>query len=230
MNRKSDVPMTSAKKRSGGRRLSAGVLAICGVALLKALLAFGIFIADNSEKAEVLSPHEAQAEESAPAPAAGQAGTTPTEQGAADGKALEPPVVDLTPEMVAYVKEREAALERKEAELREREAYLAKMEKELEQKLKELLSLQEKMKTVQEEIQRYQAQREEESSQQLRSLGKIYSTMKPKEAAKLLENLEEELVVRIIATLPPDQAADILANMDVKKAAKISTALCIANP
>ncbi|MDY6909331.1 MAG: hypothetical protein SWC40_05225 [Thermodesulfobacteriota bacterium] len=228
MNPKSDAPMTATEKRPGGRRLSAGVLAICGVALLKALLAFGIFIGDNGEKAEVLSPPEVQAEESAPA--AGQAGTTPTGQGAADGKALEPPVVDLTPEMVAYVKEREAALERKEAELREREAYLKKMEKELEQKLKELLSLQEKMKTVQEEIQTYRAQREEESNQQIRSLGKIYSTMKPKEAAKLLENLEEELVVRIITTLPPDQAADILANMDVKKAAKISTALCVANP
>ncbi len=230
MNPKSDAPMTTTKKRPGERRLSAGVLAICGVALLKAFLAFGIFIADNSEKGDVLSPPEALAEESAPAPAAGQAETPPSEQDAADGKAFEPRGLGLTPEMVAYVKEREAALERKEAELREREAYLAKMEKELEQKLKELLSLQEKMKTVQEEIQRYRAQRQEESNQQLRSLGKIYSTMKPKEAAKLLENLEEELVVRIIATLPPDQAADILANMDVKKAAKISTALCAANP
>jgi flagellar motility protein MotE (MotC chaperone) len=49
--------------------------------------------------------------------------------------------------------------------------------------------------------------------------------MKPKEAAKLLENLEENLVVEVISTMSATEAANILSNMDVKKAAKISQAL-----
>jgi len=49
--------------------------------------------------------------------------------------------------------------------------------------------------------------------------------MKPKEAAKLLENLDENLVVQIISTMNSDEAANILAGMDVKKAAKISESL-----
>ena len=49
--------------------------------------------------------------------------------------------------------------------------------------------------------------------------------MKPKEAAKLMENLDDKLVMGIIATMTPDEAAVILALMEVKKAAKISEAL-----
>ena len=49
--------------------------------------------------------------------------------------------------------------------------------------------------------------------------------MKPKDAAKLMEALDDKLVMGIIATMTPDEAASILALMEVKKAAKISEAL-----
>ena len=57
------------------------------------------------------------------------------------------------------------------------------------------------------------------------AFAKIYETMKIKEAAKLLENLDEQLVVNVISVMNTDAAANILANMDTKKAAKISQVL-----
>ena len=57
-------------------------------------------------------------------------------------------------------------------------------------------------------------------------MAKIIGTMKPKDAAKLIENLgDERLVKNLMAILNSEEAAGILAVMDVKKAAKISEAL-----
>ena len=122
------------------------------------------------------------------------------------------------PEMVTYLETRNAELNKKEEQLKQKEEYLAQMEQQVENKLKELLA-------IQKEIQVFRAEREENQSSKVRSLAKIYGTMKPKEAAKLLENLEEPLVVEVISTMSATEAANILSNMDVKKAAKISQAL-----
>jgi flagellar motility protein MotE (MotC chaperone) len=65
----------------------------------------------------------------------------------------------------------------------------------------------------------------ESQNTKVRGLAKIYGTMKPKEAAKLMENLDDKLVMNIISTMTPDEAAAILSLMEVKKAAKISEAL-----
>ncbi|MEN6437523.1 MAG: hypothetical protein ABFD97_02970 [Syntrophobacter sp.] len=119
---------------------------------------------------------------------------------------------------LTFIQQRENELRRKEEQLKEKEERLAKIEKEVEQKTKELLALQK-------EIQAYRSERQDTQNTKVRSLAKIYGTMKPKEAAKLLENLEDKLVMGIISTMSSDEAAAILALMDVKKAAKISEAL-----
>jgi flagellar motility protein MotE (MotC chaperone) len=122
------------------------------------------------------------------------------------------------PEMVSYLETRNAELNKKEEQLKQKEEYLSQMEQQVENKLKELLA-------IQKEIQAFRTEREENQNAKVRSLAKIYGTMKPKEAAKLLENLEEPLVVEVISTMNATEAANILSNMDVKKAAKISQAL-----
>ncbi|MGV8074038.1 MAG: MotE family protein [Syntrophobacteraceae bacterium] len=122
------------------------------------------------------------------------------------------------PDIVSHLERREAELKRKEEQLNQKEKYLAHMEKEVEKKLKELT-------TMQKEVQAYRSEKEEVQNAKVRSLAKIYGSMKPKEAAKLLENLEDPLVVNVISTMTPEEAATIMANMDVKKAAKISESL-----
>lgn len=122
------------------------------------------------------------------------------------------------PDVMAHIQQRELELKRKEELLQQREEYLKGMQQDVERQLKELID-------VQKEIQAYRTEKEENRSAQIRSLSKIYGTMKPKEAAKLLENLEDQLVVSIISSMNATEAANILANMDIKKAAKISQSL-----
>lgn len=124
----------------------------------------------------------------------------------------------MTPEMLANLEHREIEIKKKEEQLRQKEEYLVQLEREVEKKLKELSS-------IQKEIQAYRTEKEDAQSGKIRSLSKIYGSMKPKEAAKLMEGLEDRLVVNIIATLSSDEAASIMASMDVKKAAKIAEAL-----
>lgn len=121
-------------------------------------------------------------------------------------------------ELLASIEQRELELRRKEQQLREQEQHLLKMQKELENKMQELLA-------IQKEIQAYRNEREEAKLANVRSLAQIYASMKAKEAAKLLENMDEKLVVTIVSTMKSNEAAEIFAAMDSKKAAKISEAL-----
>jgi flagellar motility protein MotE (MotC chaperone) len=121
-------------------------------------------------------------------------------------------------ELAAHLAQRENELKRKEQLLLDKEQHLEKMQQEVEAKFQEVLALQR-------EIQAFRLEKAESRSANLRSLAQIYGSMKPKEAAKLLDNMEEKLVVTVISTMKANEAAEILASMDSKKAAKISEAL-----
>ncbi len=121
-------------------------------------------------------------------------------------------------ETLALLEQRELELKRKEQMLQEQEKHLLQMQKEVEQKLQELIA-------IQKEIQAFRNEKTETRNASIRSLAQIYGTMKPKEAAKLLENMDEKLVVSLLSTMKANEAAEILSIMDFKKAAKISEAL-----
>lgn len=147
------------------------------------------------------------------------AAAVPGEKGAKPSKGVpQQQTVSTAMDSLTFIQQRESELRRKEEQLKEKEERLARIEKEVEQKTKDLLALQK-------EIQTYRNERQDVQNTKVRSLAKIYGTMKPKEAAKLMENLEDKLVMGIISTMSSEEAAAILALMDVKKAAKISEAL-----
>jgi len=123
-----------------------------------------------------------------------------------------------TVDAICALQQKEEDIRKREEQLKEREERLARIEKEVEQKVKDLLA-------IQKDIQAARAEKQENTGAKVRSLAKIYGTMKPKEAAKLLDNLDDKLVMGIISTMTPDEAAAILSLMEVKKAAKISEAL-----
>jgi flagellar motility protein MotE (MotC chaperone) len=123
-----------------------------------------------------------------------------------------------TPELLAILEQKEVELKRKEQHLKEQELQLMEMQKDVEQKMQELIAMQK-------EIQNFRNEKAENKNASVRSLAQIYGSMKPKEAAKLLENMDEKLAVNIISTMKANEAAEILSAMDLKKAAKISEAL-----
>jgi flagellar motility protein MotE (MotC chaperone) len=109
-------------------------------------------------------------------------------------------------------------IHKQQEELKEEQKQLEKLKKDVQEKLDKLIALQK-------QVMQAQGRKKSDKSSQVQGLAKIYSTMKPKQAAVLMGSLDDNLVKSIISTMTPDKAASILALMDVKKAAKISEAL-----
>ncbi|MED1917392.1 hypothetical protein P4V64_18900 [Bacillus thuringiensis] len=66
---------------------------------------------------------------------------------------------------------------------------------------------------------------EAERQKQFADLAKVYTTMSPKNAAAIIENLKLQESVAVMTKMKPAQQADILAKMEPKKAADISILL-----
>ncbi|CAO3431040.1 MotE family protein [Azospirillum doebereinerae] len=144
----------------------------------------------------------------APAPVAGAAPLTP--------------LVPLGPidnqELLQHFAERRAEIERRTKEMEQREALLAAAEKRIDQKVAEM----EKVRT---DIQKLMNQGDEKQSAQLESLVKIYETMKPKEAARIFEEMDMPVLLGVIQKMKEQKTAPILAAMDPVKAKEVTSAL-----
>jgi len=195
------------------------ILVLLGILSLKLLVATGNLVIQYKGLSSFLSTPEVLAtdqKKSTPQPA---------EKNLTDKPPPEPEPVKTakcsstsSAEVFSYLEQKEMELKRKERNLQEQEQHLLEMQKEVEQKLQELI-------VVQKDIQNFRTEKAENKTAGVRSLAQIYGSMKPKEAAKLLENMDEKLVVSVVSTLKSNEAADIFAVMDSKKAAKISEAL-----
>lgn len=153
------------------------------------------------------------AKEPAPPPANGEkkAEGDPT----AGGDALSP---INNEQLLKHYADRRAELEKSAKEVAMREALLSAAEKRIEQKLKE-------MEKVRSEIQNLLKMGDERQSQQLESLVKIYETMKPKEAARIFEELDMPVLLDVIQKMKETKTAPILAAMDPVKAKQVTAAL-----
>lgn len=107
--------------------------------------------------------------------------------------------------------EQQAALEKKELEIKQ-------LEQELDAKLKRMQELEAKLTRMLEEA-------NEVSNQKLRHLIDVYSNMKAKQAAQVLETLDEGIAVKILAGMRGRQAGEILTYVEAKKAARLSEKL-----
>ncbi len=196
------------KAKRGSRVFSVALCALVTVLVIK--LAVTVIGALNSEPETPGAVSEAIAKDDKPKAEAEDAPPVDTKAKASPGTS--------TTESLSAFQQKEIEIRKREERLKEKEERLDKLEKEIEQKVKDLLALQK-------EIQAVRVEKQESQNARVLNLAKIYGTMKPKEAAKLMENLDDKLVMGIIATMTPDEAAAILSLMEVKKAAKISEAL-----
>ncbi|MDW5535229.1 MotE family protein [Azospirillum lipoferum] len=142
--------------------------------------------------------------------------------GPANAPAANAPLAPLGPidnqELLQHFAERRAEIERRTKEMEQREALLAAAEKRIDQKVAEM----EKTKS---DIQKLMAQGDEKQSAQLESLVKIYETMKPKEAARIFEELDMPVLLGVIQKMKEQKTAPILAAMDPVKAKEVTAAL-----
>ena len=128
---------------------------------------------------------------------------------------------DLTDEEIELLQKltrRREEIERRGRELEERTALLQAAERRIDEKVGELKALQSRIESL-------LVQHDEQEDAQMRSLVKIYESMKPKEAARIFEELDMVVLLEVIDRMNERRAAPILAKMNPNKAKAVTLRL-----
>ncbi|MGQ0527231.1 MAG: MotE family protein [Alphaproteobacteria bacterium] len=121
-------------------------------------------------------------------------------------------------EMVKDLVNRRGALDKRESELIAREALLKAAEKEIDQKYKELSALRVDI----EELLKQQSDAEKERTT---SLVKVYEGMKPKDAARIFDTLDLDILISVVSGMSPKKLSPILAQMNEERARTVTIML-----
>jgi flagellar motility protein MotE (MotC chaperone) len=121
-------------------------------------------------------------------------------------------------ELFEELKSRRKILDDKARELSVREALLKAAEQEIDQKYDEMLSLRK-------EIQDLLIEQDEEEKARVASLVKIYEGMKPKDAARIFNTLDLDVLLNVMARMSERKSAPIIASMDPERARTLTIML-----
>ena len=124
----------------------------------------------------------------------------------------------VTREVFDDLAKRRKGLEQREKDLRTREALLRAAEQELDRKYQEL-------STLREEIENLLEQQSDEEKARIQSLVKIYEGMKPKEAARIFDTLDLDVLMSVMGRMSERRASPILANMNPERARTVTILL-----
>lgn len=113
---------------------------------------------------------------------------------------------------------RRKELESRERSLATREALLEAAERELDQKLRE-------MTAVRNEIQGLLARQSQEEQDRLSSLVRIYEGMKAKDAARIFNTLDIDVLISVLSRMSERKSAPILAEMAPERARSVTILL-----
>jgi flagellar motility protein MotE (MotC chaperone) len=126
-----------------------------------------------------------------------------------------PAVSSETFRMIETIENKNRELKKREEELRIKEVRLqaleAKVRKDLEKIEKSISESKEQM-----------GLQDEKTKENVEALIKVYSSMKPEEAANLVEAIDEGLALKIVAGMKSKIAGQVLSKLDVKVAKRIS--------
>ncbi len=121
-------------------------------------------------------------------------------------------------DLVRDLQEQRRRLVERENRLALREQLLAATERRIKAELDEL-------KRVKEEIRALLAEQDAKQNEKLRSLVKVYETMKPKDAARIFERLSMQIQIAVARQMKEAKMAALLANMNPNAAKNLTTAL-----
>ena len=202
-------------------------LRLIPVLLAAAVLLLGLKVSDVWEV--VRAQTAGHAAPAVPAPDAGadataETGPAPAMADAKGGKESAVPAADplmMSPseiDVLQKLSDRRAALERRAQEVSQQEVVLKAAEQRVDEKLA-------KLKSMEQEIGGLVDQETQQGDARLKGLVKIYETMKPREAARIFEELDTPTVLDVIGQMKEAKAAPILASMDPIKAKSVTAGL-----
>jgi flagellar motility protein MotE (MotC chaperone) len=121
-------------------------------------------------------------------------------------------------DVLTSLAKRRAALDSREAEIGARTDLLAAAESRVDGKIATLKQLQDKIAEL-------LGQRDVEQEKQIASLVKTYSAMKPKDAARIFNNLSDDVLIPVAQAMKSDVLAPVLAAMTPDAAQKLTVKL-----
>jgi flagellar motility protein MotE (MotC chaperone) len=119
-------------------------------------------------------------------------------------------------ELLQELSKRRKELDAREQTVIQREGLLNAAETRIEKKIAEL-------KGVKDDIEKLIQQYEEQEEQQLNDLVAIYEKMKPKDASRIFNDLETDILLQIFDKMKASKTALILANMKAARAKEITS-------
>ena len=151
----------------------------------------------------------------------GEGKTLPIEEQEKEKIQLPGQVPGVSPEtfrMIEIIENKNRELKKREEELRIKEVRLealeAKVRKDLEKIEKSISESKEQM-----------GLQGEKTKENVAALIKVYSSMKPEEAANLVEAVDEDLALKIVSGMKSKIAGQVLSKLDVQVAKRISEKL-----
>ncbi|MGH1378213.1 MAG: MotE family protein [Alphaproteobacteria bacterium] len=127
-------------------------------------------------------------------------------------------VSDVKMELFEDLSKRRKELDKYEKNLHVREALLKATEQELERKYQEL-------KKLRKEIEGLLDTQSEEESNRVASLVKIYEGMKPKDAARIFDTLDIDVLIDVVSKMSERKVSPILAAMNPERVRTITIML-----
>lgn len=114
--------------------------------------------------------------------------------------------------------ERRELIEQRERELQQKEALVSAAEQRLDQKIGQMEDLEQELRAL---VEQYDAKKNAEIEQLVR----IYTAMKPKDAARIFDNLEMSILVAVVTNMKETKVAPIISAMDAEKARQLTEEL-----
>jgi flagellar motility protein MotE (MotC chaperone) len=129
-----------------------------------------------------------------------------------------PPISAAERQLLEDLRARRLTLDAREQEISTREAVLTAAERRLAQRVEELATMQARL----EALDRAARDREEAN---WNNLVRIYENMRPRDAARIFDELEMAVLLEVVARMKQRAVAPILAGMQSDKAQKVTAEL-----
>lgn len=120
--------------------------------------------------------------------------------------------------LLAAISRRQKELDDRDEELKAREERLEIVKKDIDARIREL-------EKVRSEIEAFAGKIDAADNDSVKRLAKIYETMNPEEAAPRLEKIDTKLAVQILSTMKEKNAARILEFVKVERSVALSQLL-----
>ncbi len=197
------------------------------IAIVLALVVLGLrmgalFLSFGTAQAQAPAQPPAATQARPAIPASAPAAPAPTAPAPAAAPAAEAQdITDLSSseiEVLQQLATRRSEIERRSADIDRREAVLRAAEERIDAKIQELKKLQ---GNVEQAISKY----DDQETKRIENLVRLYETMKPSEAARIMEQLDVTTLVALAERMTTRKLAPVLAGMNPIRAKQVTTEL-----